>query len=256
MIELKQISLSEAQRAYNTLRVGDSVDWASIEMPVIPKHITKKTADIEALQKALTTLKHKFPLALSARSTEGTSFDAKAAILIHKSLQIDDFVAGRPEFWAWLSLKHFWGLVNWRHRGSKDEAIPENFSVTKRRHGLLERLWFRAEIGKVPGKDDPYGYVSSATDRDFWESGIIRTSYSSCRELAQAFIRYQFQVEGGYLHLTDPDGVRELYKRLKRIYATVSLDLLEEEQAYELVSDLGDGLTKSKYAKRAIGTRK
>jgi hypothetical protein len=58
-------------------------------------------------------------------------------------------------------------------------------------------------------------------------------------------VRYQFQNSRGYLHLTDPGGVRQLYKRLSRTYATVALDVLSDAEAAALIAGLAHGLSKS-----------
>jgi hypothetical protein len=243
-MESKQISLSDAQRVYNELALGQAIDWKSIETPVTSEDGQKLIVDPKTLEQSLLELKRSYPEELGARSADGTRFDAEASVVIHKALPLDDITAARQEFWAWLSLRFFWDLTNWRHGSRSKLAIPENFSITKRRHGLLERLWFRAELGRADGKN-PYQFVLKARDRDFWESGIIRPSYSSCRPVALALVRYQFQNGNGYLHLTDPQGVRELYKRIRRIYSTVALDLLDGDQAFDLIAELGRGLKRS-----------
>lgn len=248
MMKPQQIDLTDAVRIYYDLKTDGQIDWEKIETPILTDASQIKDLDVELLVHRLEELKRKYPGELPAKGSIGTAFDAKAAVIIHECLRIEDGLAARQEFWAWLSLKFFWPLITWRHKGNQDFAIPQNFSVTTRKYGLLERLWFRAELGKIDGADS-YKYVRTATDRDFWESGIIRTSYSSCRAVAKALIRYQFQNPEGYLHLTDPGGIRTLYKRIKRIYATVALDVLSEKQAYELVAGLAHGLAKSGHGK-------
>lgn len=250
-----EISLADAQAVRRDLMAGKKVEWRTIESPIAPEDISQLTINPEMLRDSLLKLKREFPEELGQKSRAGTLFDSRAAVIIHKLLQIDDAAASRQEFWAWLSLKYFWELINWRHGGKNDFAIPENFSITKRYHGLIERLWFRAELGQVDGKD-PYKYIESATDRDFWESGVVRRSFSSCRPVARAFVRYQFQNRTGYLHLTDPEGVRELYKRLSRIYATVALDVLDDDNAFTLISDLATGLKRTNRQQDGAGSRK
>ena len=105
------------------------------------------------------------------------------------------------------------------------------------------RLWLRASLSYDEQADDPYELTRKGTI-DFWESGILRPRYSSCRTLVKGFIRYQYpdNAPRGYLHPTDPQGVRMLYKRIKRMHTTLALELLDEEEAYELLKDLGSDL--------------
>lgn len=240
----KQLTLADAQLVRQTLMQGGEVDWHSVEMPLAPEDVAQPSVDPLGLQRSLLKLKNRFPNVLPPKSRDGTMFDSEAAVLIHRSLRLDDATAAHQGFWAWISLRYFWDIINWRHGSRREPAIPENFSITKRHHGLLERLWFRAELGQMEG-GDPYRFVLRATDRDFWESGVVRHSYSSCRAFGRAFIRYQFQDGRGRLHLTDPGGVRELYKRACRIYATVALDVLDEKQAFDLITELATGLKKA-----------
>jgi len=249
-----QISLADASQVYELLRTGKQVDWSAIERKA-PEAAGSDKLDVTGLKKALSELRKQFPESLPSKSSDGPKFDALACAEIHSRLNISDVLASNQSFWAWLSLKYFWDLINWRHKGTGSFAIVENFSITKRRHGLLERLWFRAELGKLNHGSDPYQIVKTATDRDFWESGIIRPTYSSNRRVASAFIKYQFGVPGGRLHLTDPDGVRMLYKRVKRIYATLSLDVLGESDAEKLISDLAKGLKPSDRSKKQKNKR-
>jgi hypothetical protein len=198
--------------------------------------------DIEGLNSKLSLLQGKYPQGLIAKTPEGRDFDAEAAVLIHETLtNLPDIVAGDQGFWAWLSLKFFWQVINWRMKSGDEAALPANFSCTSRREGLIERLWFRAELGRVNGYD-PYQFVRSVKDTDFWMSGIVRRSYACNRAFATAFVRYQYPAPEGRLHATDEQGVRMLYKRLRRIYATVALDVLSESDAGSLIAELGSGL--------------
>jgi hypothetical protein len=247
----KELDLSDARDLYHQLRTGSQVDWTAVERPIAG--FTKQyELELEALVRKIEKIRKEFPKKLAARSTDGTLFDARTAVEIHQSMNLPLLLSANQGFWAWLSLRYFWDLTNWRHGGDSGFAILENFSVTKRRHGLLERLWFRAELGQSPGKDR-YRFVQSATDRDFWESGVIRPSYSSNRSLTQAFLQFQFSVPGGRLHLTDSHGIRLLYKKLKRMYATVTLDLLDKESAAQLITALARDLKSSRHAlKKAL----
>lgn len=202
--------------------------------------------DIGALKKELEALRKKFPQKLGSNSVKGSQFDQEAAEIVHKHLPIDPILAACREFWIWLSVAKFPDIIEWRHGTDDSYAHINNYSLALKTEGLFCRLWFRAALSIVEG-EDPYKLCRVGA-RDFWDSGIVRPRYSACRALTRAFAKFQYPEElkgKPLLHPTNKDGVRKLYKLLKRVQPTVAFELLDEGAATKLLKGLSEGLKKA-----------
>ena len=94
----------------------------------------------------------------------------------------------------------------------------------------LRILWLRADIVYDASNEDPYNLATRLSPTDFWESGIIRHRYGWSRNLARLMTRFQYPDPNsgvGRLHLTHENGIRMLYKRLKRMHSTIAFEYLE-----------------------------
>ena len=174
-------------------------------------------------------------------------FDSEASVALHRSLTIDQTTAGNAGFWTWLAVTQFNELIEWRHSRGSQGAHFRNYGVGNKWSNLLPRLWFRAELSIDRRAEDPYR-LTRRGNVDFWESGIIRARYSSCRSLTRAFVRVQYPDERPdlpTLHPSNPKGIRELWKRLKRLQATISYEFIDEDGAIELIQDLATDLRRS-----------
>ena len=173
------------------------------------------------------------------------TFDGEAAAGFHSMVApLPASIEGNPGFWRWVALRLF-NVIEWRH-ARPEGAYPGNYGLGSRTSNYPMRLWFRAALSYDDKAADPYELTRRGSV-DFWESGIIRPRYSSCRALVRAFVRYQYpeSSDGVRLHSTHPDGVRLLYKKLKRLQATMALELLDDNEAYSLLDDLGSGLRRA-----------
>lgn len=198
------------------------------------------------------------------RAHEGTGltsakFDGEAAVTFHRNLApLPASVEGNYGFWRWVALAKFYEVIEWRHP-REGGAHPQNYGVgrivapestgelasaTSQRSNIYPwRLWMRGSLVYEPDERDPYALARRGTV-DFWESGLIRVRYSSCRPLARAFVRYQWPDDSGNGRLS-LDGTRTLYKRLRRLQATMAFELLDDDEAYALLEDLGDALERA-----------
>ena len=223
---------------------GSDVELASHRQPILGVDVPN--FDLDELRRDLLDLKSEFPSELSAKTSAGSRFDRMAAELVHRNLEIPPAVSGRKDFWIWMSLELSRDIVDWRHGSDGQPAHPNNYSINNKHDGLLARLWFRAELSRTDGLD-PYGLTRRGQERDFWDSGIIRSRYSSCRPLTRALVRAQYPAEdaGPVFHSTHELGIRMLYKRLKRIHATVALEVLDETGADALLGSLCHDLVRT-----------
>ena len=84
-----------------------------------------------------------------------------------------------------------------------------------------------------PEAEDRYHLATRPAHTDFWESGIIRHRYAWSRNLARSLVRFQYrdtESDQAFLHSTHESGIRELYKRLRRLHTTVSFEYLSDDE--------------------------
>ena len=124
-----------------------------------------------------------------------------------------------------------------RAQKSRDNGfvLPRNYginaSVTDNRIAIM---WFRADMVYDPEAEDSYHLATRPAHTDFWESGIIRHRYAWSRNLARSLVRFQYRDpgigSGVSPHSTHVEGIRELYKRLRRLHTTISFEYLGDDE--------------------------
>ena len=163
------------------------------------------------------------------------TFDKDACAALHRELETPPNLAASDGFWRWLAVEKFGDLVEARSPKSRDSGsvLPRNYgihaSVTDNRIAIL---WFRADMVYDPEAQDPYHLATRPAHTDFWESGIIRHRYAWSRNLARSLVRFQYRdprSDQAFLHSTHEEGIRELYKRLRRLHTTVSFEYLTDD---------------------------
>jgi len=230
--------LLEARIAGQTVSVTEATYESGLGRPLEENAIS--TA-VEALK----ALRHAYPN--QPNVAQAASYDATACQALHESLHLDPVAAGNPDFWIWLAVERFAEVVEWRYGRNDEPANLRNYGIGGRWENLLARLWFRAELAYESGAADPYGLARRGSI-DFWQSGIIRVRYGSCRPLTRAFVRLQYpdtNPEAPTFHPMDQRGVRLLYKRIKRLQATVALEYFDDEGALNLLSNLSANLARA-----------
>jgi hypothetical protein len=179
------------------------------------------------------------------------SFDRKACAALHQELDLPPNLVAADGFWRWLAVEKFDDLVEARAPKSRESGfvLPRNYgvgaSVTDNRIAIL---WFRADMVLDPKAKDPYHLATRPAHTDFWESGIIRHRYAWSRNLARSLVRFQYrdpESEQAYLHSTNEQGIRELYKRLRRLHTTVSFEYLGDDDIMAILEQRSEGLRRA-----------
>lgn len=233
--------------SYKTISANDAQEllqlWqARREMPIEEFEYPQGDGD-SAVNDAIASLKRLHEQ--SASRSDWAAFDGEAAVAFHQAVApLPPSIEGNPGFWRWVALQLF-NVIEWRH-ARPEGAHPHNYGLGSRMSNYPIRLWLRAALSYDDQSTDPYELTRRGAV-DFWESGIIRPRYSSCRPLVRSFVRYQYPElsSRGTLHLTHSNGIRSLYKRLKRLHATMALELLNDDDAHSLVDELGSGLQRA-----------
>ena len=171
------------------------------------------------------------------------SDEAYLSPVVHKLLQLPHPIAADGGFWRWLQIAICYDAVMLRHGQEDGRADPKNFGVGQIWEGFIARMWLRADIAYDGARNDPYE-LSRRGNQDFWRSHVFRQLYSCNRDLAQAFVEFQYPQQDGppRLHPSDADGIRMLAKRLKRAHATRAIDLFPADKAQGFLSDLSRDL--------------
>jgi hypothetical protein len=197
---------------------GEALDWDEIALEL-------KT-ELSKLQKEIGPIEGK-------GGGKGAQFEAKASEIVHRILPRQHPALFDPGFFLWLTVVHFYDLVQWRF-GETGKLM--NFGVANRVEGLMYRLWIRGEVGFDPKNKDPY-ILARRGDVDFWRSHIIRQSYANARCFAKALLAYQFSGEKGKMSI---EQIRALAKRLRRAKTNMVVDLLEAAEATQFIEQQGN----------------
>ncbi len=166
------------------------------------------------------------------------TFDAEMAVMLHASTKLPLGGASDLGFWRWLAVEHGRDLVVFRYG---ENASLANYGVGRQWDNLFMRSWFRAELSRDGELDDPYS-LTRCGGSDFWASGVVRHRYSSARNIVKALIRFQFNVDDPMNGHLNTAKIRELYKRIRLIHATVSLELLTDTECDALLKELASDL--------------
>ncbi|MBO9387205.1 MAG: hypothetical protein J7453_12295 [Thermomicrobium sp.] len=177
----------------------------------------------------------------------GGRFEARAVPVVHGMISQLTMADRSPlyddGFWRWLAVCHFRKIIQRRHSRPNGRVNEENFGLGALTDNFVYRVWLRGEIAFDPHRypEDPYR-LAIRGDQDFWRSHIFRQSYAASRSFARALARFQYENdESGRLKPTD--RVRELAKRLRRLRVNVVFELLDEEEAIELIQEEAKRLT-------------
>ncbi len=240
----------DARRILEDRRAGRPVDVDGLVVrsgsgePIDPR--------VERAARELESLRSRFPADVRESAGAGNRFDAEACAILHGELgEIGDRIAGDRGFWTWLAVARLGALIEWRAapaRGDPGKAVnPENYGIGDRWRDLPARLWFRAELAYNEVDGDRYALARRGS-ADFWESGVLRHRYSSCRALVKALARHQYPEEGEFRGdeyrpaTLGLNGLRELYKRLRLYHASTSFEALDDGACSKLVKQLARGL--------------
>lgn len=166
-------------------------------------------------------------------------FDRTACKILHRELDLSPNLAASDGFWRWLAVERFSDVIEARHSRRSSVARLMNFGIdgppTSNR---LRILWLRADIVYNASSEDPYHLATRLSPTDFWESGIIRHRYGWSRNLARIMTQFQYPDPDsgkGTLHLTHENGIRMLYKRLKRMHSTIAFEYLEDTELLDII---------------------
>lgn len=232
------LSKSAAARRLNDLRADALYPHHHREQPSIGNaHVHRLIGALDQMRGSL------------ARRGRGRRFDRYASRVIHQAAQdIPTHMQEDPGFWRWLAIEQGPDIVEHRY-GATSLAGKGNFGLGSRWDSMFMRLWFRAEVSVDPDSTDPY-WMTKLGDVDFWASGVMRHQYGSARNLVKAFVSFAYDnqtqpADDRWIRAGEPNrdlGIRILYKKLKRLHATVAYEVLDIDQCTEILERLSQDL--------------
>lgn len=177
------------------------------------------------------------------------TFDRHACETVHRDLCLPPNLVASEGFWRWLAVEKFADAIEARHANAGKPARLRNYgidaSVTANR---LAIIWFRANMVYDCDAEDPYHLAKRRAHTDFWESAIIRHFYGWCGNLARVLVEFQYRDPSSnkaYLHSTDPNGIRALYRRLRQLHSTISFEYLSDDQIWKILEEKSADLRKA-----------
>lgn len=178
----------------------------------------------------------------AGKKIDVNTFDKDACVILHRELDLPPNLVASDGFWRWLAVEKFFDIVEARMTRKVGSAVHlRNYGIDAPvTDGRIAILRFRANMVYDAESNDPYHLAKQPAHTDFWESAIIRHRYAWSPNLARAFVRFQYRdpsSDKAYLHSTNANGVRELYKRLKRLHTTISFEYLSEEEIWEILEE-------------------
>ena len=251
MPQYSVVSSTDAARYFRSVQVGDDT------LHLVDLVKTRGNGEfidstiIRSLVARLRELKAKYPVTMRDRDPKGGDFEAEACRFVHSALSsLPKAALADHEFWIWLATDPFADVVAWRF-GATKAAQSKNYGVGSRLENMMYRLWLRGEIG---ARQDTRQYeLASSGDQDLWRSHLLRQGYANARPVAQAILMLQAgqleaqgkkvaRLAGG----SDPDGVRMLAKRIRRIRSNLVLEYLSAPEAESLIAELSSDLKKGR----------
>lgn len=185
---------------------------------------------------------NRYPLA----ATEGdrVTFDAQAARILTRKMDISANEAADPRLWAFLACVVVPDIVRWRFPGGASGTSEERF-VGKSRglRNTLGRLWWRSHLLRTPdGAEDPLGRLGEDELVQITERTSIAGSPRLATQLADSFL----EAVDRYPRVSRSILMRDAMKRIRRLAAFVEFDVLEDDGLFDLV----DGVFEASAAER------
>jgi hypothetical protein len=168
-------------------------------------------------------------------------FHKLASVELHKSLKGVGIALRDPDFWRWVNFMgdaYGASLVDLRYGNeTPGSAQSQYYGIGRNNQGLISSLWLRADITFEQDSSDPYSLCNAISDLDFWWSHVIRLSFSSCRNMTKAFVKFisENDIPRGDTKDLNNTGFRDLEPELVRRFATTAFELMDQQQAYHFI---------------------
>ena len=198
------------------------------------------------------------------RLLKGMYFDRRAAVLVHKVLNLSPAIAGDIGFWRWLTFRgdaeSLDGVLIVDHRYPNKNhdmgfANKSHYGVTSQKKDIyFNFLWLRANAAFDKCAANPY-HLQEIGDVDVWDSHIVGVNLGSIPNFARAFLKVvdKLKIERGMddkkaraRGLPPEIGYRKLASMITHKQASSALELFSEPEAIEFIEELWNSRDKWK----------
>ncbi len=194
-------------------------------------------------------------LAADGAKVDNFNFDRVACSLLHRELRLPPKLAASDGFWRWMAVEKAGDVIEKRMRNPAKglHAARANYGIGSRdiSQNRLAILWLRADmLYEEVSADNPYHLAERFLHTDFFESGILRTRYGWCRNLARTLVRFQYpdrnngkpRLRGG----TNPHGIRALFKRLRHLHSVYAFEFMTGTELWDVLEKNSRDLLRAK----------
>ena len=171
------------------------------------------------------------------RAGELDQVEGQAAVVLYKALEgVPEAVLDDRGFWRYLSLAIFWDFIEWREQDPFRKGNHITYIDPERTERNVDAVLFRMflRIAALGGVE--HAELSWAVQRgsDFWSSHILRVRTGTAPALTRALVRFQAR------HQLRRDDIREVAKRLSRVWTNTVLTMYDDDEADELIAELAE----------------
>lgn len=193
-----------------------------------------KTEKLVDLRKNLLELGRRqgFPNPVPTRARN--AFDAAAAELLKREMEITPNEASKPGIWPFLCCEILPDLVRWRFPGDRGETGTERFSDGVR--NTFGRLWWRALV--LGGPEESESSPLDLLGEDEMVQLMERPGLRGNSILARAAAHRLGELGNREPRLPRMDLMRDVQKRFIRLQPFISYESLGEREIQELVEQV------------------
>ena len=247
------MSATDAAKYINLVRNDEPTSAAAYtKMAGSGPRLAEET--VAAAVKQVHVVKAKYPEVLRPKDPKGGDFETEAGEIFRKALDLPPEVAGDRGFWRYVAVAHMYDIVTWRHPAAKEGDFTKlaNFGLGTIWENLAARMWYRFEVARLPGEEDPF-VLCRLGDQDLWRSHILRIRLGASRHVVRTLLSYQYpekNSEKPRLPMSSKSdvGIRLFIKRLQRYHATTAFEILTEDDTLAIMADLGKDLQPKSHA--------
>jgi hypothetical protein len=166
--------------------------------------------------------------------------DAEVAPVVHANLDLTRSQAADPGIWHWMAT--IWHPEFVRHRWPWDEpertvkSMREKFlgAGTDIYSNAFGRLWWMAELSRLPEADDPYRVTREALEVQTLANRLFDPEFARYRPAVVAF--------GERLIDENTDVVNHANRRFNQALSTIQLESQSREELRDIVDDVVEGV--------------
>lgn len=193
--------------------------------PPVLEHELLNDAEIQHLRDSVRSLAedYGFPRRPSAKSSKFSDFDRALGNILFCQLSITPTEAGHEEIWNYLTLRVLPDIARWRYQNEGKKKDYERWLGTAR--NVLAKTWWRRytlgqELNALIGEDEAVAIME-------------RTTIGMNPNLARAIVRVHKDISD-QLNTSSGDLLRIAIKSIRRLSSIYYLDVLTEDDAYDL----------------------